>query len=67
MDWHQIVSLVVDISLGGIAYRAVRSLERNFQQQTKILAELTRRVERLEDRESIDRVGFRVPVANPGG
>lgn len=43
-----IMTIVMDLALGGMAYRLARSLERTQLQQTQILAELTRRVERLE-------------------
>lgn len=43
-----IMTVVMDLALGGMAYRLARSLERTQLQQTQILAELTRRVEKLE-------------------
>lgn len=43
-----IMTIVMDLALGGMAYRLARSLERTQNQQTQILAELSRRVEKLE-------------------
>jgi hypothetical protein len=57
VDWAHIMSICADIALGGMAYRLVRSLEKTQIQQTAILAELSKRVERLEARE-VARVGF---------
>lgn len=45
-----IISIVADIGLGGMAWRLVKTLEANQATQTKILLELTRRVERLEEK-----------------
>lgn len=43
-----LVTVIVDLALGGMAWRLARSLERTQIQQTQILAELSRRVDRLE-------------------
>ena len=45
-----IVTILMDIALGGMAFKLARSLERTQIQQTAILLELTRRVESLEKR-----------------
>lgn len=43
-----IATILMDIGLGAIALRLARSLEKTQTQQTIILTELTRRVEKLE-------------------
>ncbi len=43
-----IMTILMDLALGGMAYKLARSLERTQTQQTAILQELTRRVENLE-------------------
>jgi uncharacterized membrane-anchored protein YhcB (DUF1043 family) len=48
MDWSAFIGMVMDMALGAMAYRLARSLERTQIQQTEILRELTRRVDKLE-------------------
>ena len=43
-----IVTILLDVALGGMAYKLAKSLERTQVQQTAILTELSRRVELLE-------------------
>lgn len=43
-------SILLDIALGGMAWRLAKSLEGNLRIQTELLRELTRRVEKLEER-----------------
>jgi hypothetical protein len=57
VEWFAIVTIVADIMIGAIAWRGVRVLERGQAAlektqavQTAILQELTKRVERLEDK-----------------
>lgn len=45
-----VLTIIMDIALGGMAFKLARSLERTQVQQTEILKELTRRVERLEEK-----------------
>jgi hypothetical protein len=44
----EIMGIIMDLGLGAMAFRLVRSLERTQLQQTEILSALTRRVEILE-------------------
>lgn len=44
----EIFTIVMDLALGGMAYRLARSLETTVKQQTEILQALTSRVDRLE-------------------
>ncbi len=50
MDITTLVTLLMDIALGGMAFRLARSLEKTQIQQTAILLELSKRVEVLEAR-----------------
>lgn len=53
MDQATIMTLagiILDIALGGIAFRLARSLEKSQVQTTALLTELTVRVERLEQK-----------------
>lgn len=45
-----LLTIIMDIALGSMAYKLAKSLERTQIQQTAILQELTRRVERLEEK-----------------
>lgn len=49
-DILTLAGVITDLAMGLVAYRLARSLERTQVQQTEILRQLDRRVERLETR-----------------
>ncbi len=51
MGIEALIGILLDISLGLMAYRLAKSLEKTQTQQTQILLELTKRVEVLEARQ----------------
>lgn len=48
MSLQTLIPIIMDLALGGIAYRLARSLERTVTLQSAILVELTKRVDILE-------------------